>query len=297
VDNPRSHWICVEVPAIIDDDLWAEAAKRKQSNRDRAARNTKHPYLMAKRMICGACGGKIYAHTLREGTHRTKSYGYYVCSNNDSRGRPLTCNSPQFSSAAVDDAVWTWLKTLLVDPCALKKGLLKHQTEIDKANRPLRQRLEVLEDLIATNRSQMERLLDLYLIGDIPADLLTERRKRLEHTVSSLEREASKLQAQLESEMLTTEQIENLLQFAAQVSDGLNQADADFATRAQIVNRLTVEASLAVEQDEKVVHARCILGTEKLPIASTTSTDTAPYTPAPPRRWPAPVRATPPAGC
>lgn len=292
-DNPRSHWIEVGVPAIIDEDLWKEAAQRKQSNEDRAARNVKYDYLMRKRMVCGACGGKIRSRTLREGKHRAKTFGYYVCIHYDGQAGPERCGSPQFSAAAVDKAVWTWLKTLLMDSTALKEGLLKHQTEVEAANRPLQQRLEILKDLIASNRSQMERLLDLYLVGDIPRDLLSERRKRLEHTISTLEREERALRAQFESKVLTAEQIEGMVQFAAVVSDGLEQADLDFAIRDQIVTKLGVEATLAVEDGEKVVHARCILGEKRLQFVSATSIDTARCTPAPPRRPRAPAPAIP----
>jgi hypothetical protein len=95
----------------------------------------------------------------------------------------------------------------------------------------------------------------------------------------------------------TDDQIASLQDFAAQISEGLDEAEVDFATRLRIVNELEVEATLAIEEGEKVIHAHCILKEETLSTVTPTSTDTAPYTPAPPRRWPGPARATPPAGC
>jgi hypothetical protein len=56
--------------------------------------------------------------------------------------------------------------------------------------------------------------------------------------------------------------------FATQVGEGLADADADFDFRCFVVDTLDVTATLAVEGEEKVVYARCVLGDETLSIAS-----------------------------
>ena len=54
------------------------------------------------------------------------------------------------------------------DPTELTKGLDAYQEERDRETAPLRERLTVVDSLLAENRAQLERLLDLYLSGDLP---------------------------------------------------------------------------------------------------------------------------------
>jgi hypothetical protein len=71
--------------------------------------------------------------------------------------------------------------------------------------------LGVVDDILTENRHQLERLLDLYLAGDFPREVLTDRKSCLETTIRSLERERTGLVAHLEAENLAEGQIQTLL--------------------------------------------------------------------------------------
>jgi hypothetical protein len=120
--------------------------------------------------------------------------------------------------------------------------------------------LDVVDDLLEKNRTQLQRLLDLYLAGDFAKDVLTERKSRLETTIEALLRERDALDASLAQQSLTQEQIVGILAFAAQVAEGLAAAEEDFEARRRIVEMLRLEATLAVENGEKVIYVRCIVG-------------------------------------
>ena len=72
------------------------------------------------------------------------------------------------------------------DPEAFARGLRKYQAQRDKENEPIRARLGVVDHILAENRRQLERLLDVYLAGDFPRELLTDRKSRLKTTIRSL---------------------------------------------------------------------------------------------------------------
>jgi hypothetical protein len=69
------------------------------------------------------------------------------------------------------------------------------QAERERENAPLRERLKVTEDLLADNRTQLKRLLDLYLAGNFPKEMLVESKTRLETTMEALEKERAGLTA------------------------------------------------------------------------------------------------------
>ena len=199
--------------------------------------------------------------TKKSGRDRRRLLLYYYCpASKKGAEYARSCETLTFRTDRVDAAVWEWVRAFLADPAALARGLELHQAERDKENEPLKTRLGVIDDLLADNRAQLSRLLDLYLAGDFPKEMLTERKTRLEAAVGALQREHDALAAQIAERTLTREQVQTLQDFAAQVAEGLEDADADLETRCGIVEDLDVWATLAVEDGQKVVYARCMLG-------------------------------------
>jgi hypothetical protein len=176
-----------------------------------------------------------------------------------------------FRADHVDMAVWKWVKSFLIDPTTLTQALRAQQAEREAFNKPLVDRLAVVDDLLADNRAQLDRALDLYLTGDFPRDMLIERQARLQETIAALERERRNMATQLETQILTDEQLDVIRVFADKVRRGLETADADFKVRRRLIEALEVRATLVVENGQKVVYAQCILGEDTLSIASTTS--------------------------
>ena len=99
---------------------------------------------------------------------------------------------------------------------------------------------------------ELEKLLDLYLAGDFDKEMLTERKTRLEATITALEEERTDLTIQLEAVTLTDEQIATITDFAREVSGGLEIADQDFDARRKIIDLLDVRVTLAQEGEQKV---------------------------------------------
>ena len=265
--NPRETWIAVSVPSIVDQGTWERAQVQLKRNKEMASRNTKYPYLLARRVTCGVCACKMYGVVKRV---KETVYPYYRCTSPLRVNPTQVCNLPHFRVDHVDAAVWEWARLFLTNPVTLAEGLRAQQAERERANAPLQERLAVVDDLLTDNLQQLERVLDLHLSGDFPKEILTERRTRLEKTITALERERDGLADQIEAQMLTNEQILSVQDFAAQVAEGMEIADADFETRRRVIEMLDVQVTLAVEDGEKIVYARCMLGKDVLPVAPNT---------------------------
>jgi hypothetical protein len=151
-----------------------------------------------------------------------------------------------------------------MDPAKLEEGLGYYRAQQNEENAPLQERLTIINDLLADNKTQLERLLNLYLKGDFSEEMLIDHKNRLETTIKNLEVEKMGLVTHLEAKMLSEDQIRDIKEFARRIKEGLAAADESFHSRRRIIEMLDVRATLTIENKEKVVYAQCRLGDVKL---------------------------------
>lgn len=108
VPRAEEEWIAVEVPAIIDRDLFDLAQKRIRINIAQSPRNSKNKYLMKSRLRCTKCG---YTY---QGRTRGK-YQYYFCKGREQRPVSM-CDMLPFTAKKLESVIWTWLKEFLQHP-------------------------------------------------------------------------------------------------------------------------------------------------------------------------------------
>jgi site-specific DNA recombinase len=271
---PKSQHIPVEVPAIVSRETWELVQERFQESRDKAKRNARYSglYLFRRRVTCGRCRKKMTSATRkRKRKQGPKLDAYYHCSR---RYRLATSGCTQktyFRADQIDPVVWEWIKSWFSSRQLLSAALKEYQKEIMKETAPLRERMTVIEDLLADNREQLERLLDLYLAGEFPKDILIGRRQRLEKTIAALDREHRQLAASLEMQTLTDEQVQSLEQFADKVSQGFEYAEDNFEERRRIVDMLDVQIELDYRDEGIIIDAECRLGKKVVSLGSTSS--------------------------
>jgi len=258
--NPRENWIAVEAPAIIARELWGKAQERRARNRELAKRNAKNDYLVGRRVTCGQCGYKMVG----RGTRGVRLY--YYCPKAQGDLAEQGCDARYFRAEKVDKAVWSWVRKLLLNPEALREDLKGQQAKREQENQPLRDRLSVVDDLLADNRRQLERLLDLYLSGDFSKEALTERKTRLEGTIAALEIERINLQATMEAQTLSDDQIMTIEDFAKKVAKGLETAEGDFEARRRIIDLLDVQVTLVREEEQEIAYVHCLVAEADVPI-------------------------------
>jgi len=260
--NPPDYWIEVEVPSIVSEEIWLATMKQRKQNKALGKRNVKHDYLIRGLGICGHCGYKLQAHSNKyTSSIRTTRYFYYRC---PVRSYALhyshtDCDLPHFKADDVDIAVWNAIQVFLTDTEKLKEGREKLHVEQMKKNAPLIERLEVVEELIQENQAQLNRLLDLFLTGDFPEELLIERKGRLTSTIESLEKEQSTLAFQIDN-TITEENYRDFEEFTNQVAQGIEKASGNFEFRRTLIEKLGIQVTFAYENGEKILYVRCELG-------------------------------------
>jgi 2-phospho-L-lactate guanylyltransferase (CobY/MobA/RfbA family) len=113
---------------------------------------------------------------------------------------------------------------------------------------------------------------DLYVSGEFPKEVLTDRKSRLEETTSALEREREGLVTHLKAQVLSAAQIQTIQEFAAKVRKNLEAMGNDFGMKRRLIEELDTWVTLAVEGEQRVIYARCMLGEQTVGLLSGTLT-------------------------
>ncbi len=263
--RPRAEWIAVEVPPIIERDLWEKAQARLRHNKSFSPRNTKRPYLLQHRLTCLPCGCAVSPFTKVRPSGTGTSY--YRCGAAIGHVSGRDCNMPHFRADELEPAVWEWVSGLLMHPDQLAEGLREQQAEAGRETQPLWDRLELVEKSIANHDRQIEKLLDLYLTSDdFPKELLEEKKARLTKARQDLEVERERLARYLQRAVLSDVQIEEIETFCRHVGEGLQ--NATFEDKRRVLEALDVQGKLAVEDGQKIVYVSCVIDEARVPIVS-----------------------------
>jgi len=242
-ERPRSEWIVVPVPAILDEKLFARVQERIQESRRFARRRLKRKqaYLLRGLIKCGVCG---YAYLGSTQVSRSKyegpvEYTYYTCSMRSPirAGRVDPCTNGKLMGAGADEVVWTTVRDLLLNSDALAERLqewLVRQTE-DPADD---ERLRATSQRLAELRRQRERLIDAYQAGVLDLQDFTDRKMSIEEHLLGVEHEQAELRSQVVQRDLAIQQAAGAGGMVARLHGQLE--NPDFTTK-QAILRLMVE--------------------------------------------------------
>ena len=180
--RPEHEWIIVNVPAIVNEELFMKAQQRLRDNRRRTAGQPKHPYLLRGLLFCSACGRKLWGFASLTG--RGDAYRYYSCNARDRFAARYDERCPCHPMRAddVEKVVWEDLARWLQEPEQLATQL---EAQREKVRTVLEayaaEQRRLARDMRAVTQA-IERLVDAYQAGAISLEELRGRRERLEES-------------------------------------------------------------------------------------------------------------------
>jgi len=205
---PKSEWIKVEVPAIIDSEIWEAAQERAKTNKIFAKRRLKNHYLLRGVIYCGECGSKMTSRTYFYGG--SKPDARYVCYHRDQRRKTGGCVLPSLLSRKADDAVWNRVQELVKDPNVLRRVLRVSQSGQKETEVRIRKEVEDFEKKLKTKQLEKDRILRLYRKGLI-ANADVERQLSEVQTAEEMMRATKRIEEnRLESLTLGRQKVESL---------------------------------------------------------------------------------------
>jgi len=251
----------IDVPAIVEPDLFARAQQRLAEGRQMSKRSQKYEYLMARRLRCTTCNYSIHAiPSWKKGV--VKDF-YYRCPSEKAGMAKPKCDLPGFRVHQVDEIFWNFVREILLDPPSLRLMMEESQKEMQERNADLMMRLYRIKERIEKERKRLAILLAEYTEMMSEEAEESEARTYVQETYkkakedaqqlfAELVEERDKLEAQLQGTMISDELIDDLEEFAKTIRDDIDSLP--FQGRRELIESLGIFGELALEDEQRVVY-------------------------------------------
>lgn len=220
--KPESDWVYCEVEPIVSEELWEECNRILVAMSDGKKPARKAVYLFAGFTYCD-CGGKMYQHTDQQ---------KYVCHK---------C----YNKIPVDDLETIFheqLKGFVFSTDDLAKYLSGAETAIEEKEELLR----MLEREQRKVQADTDRMMDLYLAGELPKAGFGRKYQPLEDRLAQIENQIPELQGEidfLKIQHLSSDEVIN----AARDFYG-RWPDLDQAEKRQVVEIITEKITISSDE-------------------------------------------------
>ncbi len=179
--RPKSEWWKIEVPAIIDKDLFNRAQKQLDKNKKYNKRNNKSNYYLLAGLVRCECG------RARTGDPAPNHHCYYRCVNRLEKLERV-CMSGGVSVPVLDEKVWDTICRVLTQPTMIQRFIDKLAKSDDK----YKEKIKDIEVKLKKLEQENDRYIDAFgkgLINENKLRALTEelRDRKLDLETKKLE--------------------------------------------------------------------------------------------------------------
>jgi site-specific DNA recombinase len=247
-DVPAEEWLRVSVPAILEPELF-EAVQEQLRENQRHARQSRRGalYVLQGLVQCGHCGyadyGKRLSPSARKGHPRADAD--YRCLGTDAYrfGGERVCPNTQVRTELLDLAVGQDVCALLAHPERLAE---EYRRRVHADRPPKHTTLTTLAAQLGQLRQGLARLIDSYTDGLIDKPEFEPRLSRLRPRIAHLEAQRQQLaeEAALHTDLRLI--LGRLEDFAAQIQEGL--AEADWHRKRELIRALVRRVEVAHDQ-------------------------------------------------
>jgi site-specific DNA recombinase len=170
--TPEESWIGVEIPPILEAELWQAAQARMMKNKAEASRNRKNFYLFSGLITCGICSKGMHGRQDGRNGHTVQSY---TCKRYEGGVRP-DCKR-NIAGARLEKAVWQTVLERFSDPDKAL-ALFLEQGADPEAQRPSLMKREYVEKELRQAQLKLERLEQAYYAGAETPEEYKEKKVR-----------------------------------------------------------------------------------------------------------------------
>lgn len=249
--KPKEQWVSVPVPIIVSRETFEAAQRQLERNAQLCLRNTKRDYLLTGLLVCGKCGLRMNARTIREKV-------YYCCNSKLGTITPNICSSRYVSGSNVETLIWDIVCNTLNQPELvieqMKKrddqGLLAHlQANLDRVCCALEKR-----------KMEEDRMLEAYKISVIDLHTLKAKMDEIKRERAELIEEKLKLEKELHEAQTNALNEEKIYEYCHLLPTALS--NLDFRERKQILQE--VIDRIVIDGDKVTIYGIIPMPTEYL---------------------------------
>ena len=252
VAQPKSEWIKVDIPRIIDDETFEKAQKQLDANWRRSKRNTHHQYLLQGHLFC-SCGRKCTCGF----RHTNLNYRCPVRKASTDWQKP--CPTGFYSNAKdLEHTVWHAVTELLLNPEYLKQEIEKQRHKSEEDTRHIRDRLEAVKSAITDTKRKLRIVIDQMLDSDPTEatinEVFNEKKTALSKTLKGLEAEQTQIEQTISESTITTSEEESLMRLTDELRRDLD--NISFEKKRRVLQVLQIRVQVL---DRKVVKLSSIV--------------------------------------
>jgi site-specific DNA recombinase len=252
IDTASDDQIFIDVPALVDEELFATVQAQLEENRRRRRQRARGGrYLLQGLVVCKRCGYGCYGKPVSRVSAKGKvPYAYYRCTGSDAYrfGGQRLCWNKQVRTDVLDAAVWEDVRHLLSEPERVRAEYQRRRQRPETgADREVKQ----INKMIANVKKMISRLIDAYGEGLLDKSEFEPRILAARERLAKLEDECRQRMDEATREEELRLVIGQLEEFARCVSRELQEPD--WATRREIVRALVKQVEID-EQEVRIVY-------------------------------------------
>jgi site-specific DNA recombinase len=252
VGTPAEDRVLIEVPALVDEDLFTAAQEQLEENRKRSrVRARGATYLLQGLIVCKGCGYACHGAPAGARTADGQvAYAYYRCRGSEPwrYGGQKLCRTRAIRTDRLDTAVWEDVCSLLSEPERVRE---EYRRRRDGPKGGEARDAGQLAKLINQVRRTISRLIDAYGDGLLEKSEFEPRVTAARERLSKLEEEHRRRADEEHTEAELRLVIGQLEEFSSRVSEGLE--GTDWRTRREIIRALVKKVEVD-ENEARIVY-------------------------------------------
>lgn len=233
----RDKWYKGIHEPILDQKTFDAIQKLMEDRREQFGSTKPHQSLLGGILFCKNCGGR-YARQNMNGLY------YYVCYSRSKKMKKMikdpTCKNANYRMEVLEAAILDEIRKIAIDPYRISEV---------RENRPLTDFTEKTKSItseIAKIDTQISKMMDLYALGTIDLDVISNKVSDLNTTKTALNKELESLRVVDKKDIMPDDQIRSV---AALMSDDLPLED-----RRDIVQ--TLIRFIEIDEENVLIHWR-----------------------------------------
>lgn len=198
---------------ILDQKTFDTLQKLFKERREQYGTAKPHQSLLGGILYCKNCGGR-YARQSYNGIFK------YMCYSRSKKMKKMikdpNCKNKNYSVAVLEGAILEEIHKLVVDPDRIEQV---------RENRPISdvtEKIKTINSEIAKIDKQISKMMDLYALGTIDLDVISDKVANLNNTKTTLTKELDSMNVPENKDVMTDEQIRSI---AALMKDDLPLED------------------------------------------------------------------------
>ncbi|MDB5052693.1 MAG: cisA [Bacilli bacterium] len=253
-------WLCVEVPSIIDVELFKLAQLQRLKNTKKSG-NIKYEYLLKSLLRCGHCGrtwqSTTYSGREDKETGKRVPYTCYRCPNlfpTKYGNGIVACSSRSIRTERLDEFVWELILNVISDP---KEYVERLQINEDSVINEIKHAADLIQKQIQQKDKELEKVKIMFKQDVIDENELALEFVKINVVKRELGSELTKYNMQISDYKEFILSAERITEISEQIKRFIDQAGKklSFADKRHIVESLVDEIRITCEGDEVQITA------------------------------------------